>query len=338
MKNLIITLFAVFITSLILAQNSNIIIFTNVDDAKFIAKINGMAQNEKYESSININGVEPKPYKLFIQFESADVKTIDKTIDVAPYMEYTLEIKEKSDASQKAGKFGKTIARDLTFRDRDTSGVIDLYTLDVISMNPLRKPNADSYSTKNAETSGDTNTNLNTDENPDTKTSYTTTTNVSGNPNTSTANMNVNTGGANISLNVSGSTTGTYNESHTTTTTTTTGTTEADHYIMQGYSGTVGCPWPMQPNDFSAAKGSVASKSFEDSKLTVAKQVVNANCLFADQVREIMMLFSFEDSKLDFAKYSWHKTYDRGNYFKVNDAFEFESSIDELNNYILQNP
>jgi hypothetical protein len=81
-------------------------------------------------------------------------------------------------------------------------------------------------------------------------------------------------------------------------------------------------------------KKSVGSKTFEDSKLTVSKQVINNNCLLADQVREIMMLFTFEDSKLDFAKYAYGRTYDLGNYYKVNDAFTFESSIDDLNSYI----
>ena len=48
------------------------------------------------------------------------------------------------------------------------------------------------------------------------------------------------------------------------------------------------------------------------------------------------MLFSFEDSKLDFAKYCYGYTYDLGNYYMVNDAFDFESTIEELNNYINQ--
>ena len=45
-------------------------------------------------------------------------------------------------------------------------------------------------------------------------------------------------------------------------------------------------------------------------------------------------MFSFEDSKLDFAKYAYERTYDIDNYYKVNDAFTFESSVDELNEYI----
>ena len=68
--------------------------------------------------------------------------------------------------------------------------------------------------------------------------------------------------------------------------------------------------------------------------MTMAKQIINSNCLVASQVKEIMMIFDFEASKLDFAKYAYTRTYDIGNYYMVNDVFDFESSIDDLNAYI----
>ena len=49
---------------------------------------------------------------------------------------------------------------------------------------------------------------------------------------------------------------------------------------------------------------------------------------------DIMMAFDFEASKVEFAKFAYGHTYDVNNYYKVNDAFEFESSIDELNRSI----
>ena len=105
-------------------------------------------------------------------------------------------------------------------------------------------------------------------------------------------------------------------------------------YVMPGYNGPVGCPWPMSPQDFQDVKNSIASKTFDDSKLTIAKQVISSNCLLCSQVKEIMLLFTFENTRLDLAKYSYGYTYDIGNYYKLNDAFTFESSIDELNEYI----
>lgn len=91
---------------------------------------------------------------------------------------------------------------------------------------------------------------------------------------------------------------------------------------------------PMSPEDFASAKASISSKSFEDSKLTLAKQIAASNHLTSKQVKEIMQLFSFEDSKLDFAKYAYKYVYDPNNYYIVNDAFTFSSSIDELNEFI----
>ncbi len=142
--------------------------------------------------------------------------------------------------------------------------------------------------------------------------------------------VNVNMGGMGIDMNVNISET--YTETHTTTTTSSSG--GGDHYVMNGYNGAIGCDWPMDEAQFSDAQQSVSSKSFEDSKMTVAKQITGANCLTADQVKRMMMEFDFEDSKLEFAKFAYNKTYDIGNYYKLNDAFDFESSIDELNEYI----
>lgn len=107
-----------------------------------------------------------------------------------------------------------------------------------------------------------------------------------------------------------------------------------DHYQMPGYRGKVGCPWPMEKAEFESAKKSIGSKSFEDSRLTVAKQITSSNCLTCDQIKEVMGLFSFESTKLEFAKFAYDYAFDLNNYYKLNDAFTFESSISELNDYI----
>lgn len=105
-------------------------------------------------------------------------------------------------------------------------------------------------------------------------------------------------------------------------------------YQMPGYNGKIGCPWPMSEQDFTDAKRSISSKTFEDTKLTVAKQITSSNCLLCTQVKEIMGLFTFEDSKLQFAKYAYDYVYDLNNYYKLNDAFTFSSSVDELDTYV----
>lgn len=105
-------------------------------------------------------------------------------------------------------------------------------------------------------------------------------------------------------------------------------------YRMPGYTGPIGCSMPMSDAEFSDASRSVETKDFEDSKLTVAKQIGRDRCFTADQVKAIMAVFSFEDSKLEFAKYAYDRTHDIGNYYKINDAFTFESSVEELNKFL----
>jgi hypothetical protein len=103
---------------------------------------------------------------------------------------------------------------------------------------------------------------------------------------------------------------------------------------VPGYTGPVGCPYPMNSSNFQAAKQTIEKQTFENTKVQTAKQIVDANCLTADQVTELTKLFDFDNDRLDFAKYAYTHTYDKGNYFKVNNSFEFESSITALQEYI----
>ena len=68
--------------------------------------------------------------------------------------------------------------------------------------------------------------------------------------------------------------------------------------------------------------------------MTLAKQITKSNCLTAEQVKQLTMLFDFESGKLEYAKFAYAYCYDLGNYYKVNDAFDFESSIKELDEHI----
>jgi hypothetical protein len=90
----------------------------------------------------------------------------------------------------------------------------------------------------------------------------------------------------------------------------------------------------METGAFESAKASIKSKSFSDSKMTLAKQMTGTNCLSAAQIKEITTLFDFETDRLEYAKFAHSRCTDPQNYFLVNDAFQFESTIDELNKSI----
>lgn len=103
---------------------------------------------------------------------------------------------------------------------------------------------------------------------------------------------------------------------------------------LPGYNGPIGCDNPMNQQSFNAAKQSVKSKTFDDSKLTVAKQIIKSNCMLVSQVKEIVNLLTFENDKLELAKFAYKFTYDKGNYYQINDVFTFSSSVEELDEYI----
>ena len=295
------------------AQTSNAIFFTE-NGEQFNLVLNGILQNEKAETNVKLTGLNAPSYKVRILFT-------DKTLG---YTDYNLNFME--------------MGAEVTFNIRKNSK--GAYIVRYVSEVPLAQapPPASGqtvivYSATPAAATSTTTTRQST-------------TSTTGSPDNVSINMGVNVDehGGGVNMNVSGMN-GHVEGSSTTTTTTTysTTTTTNDHdapsqpatvVYVDGYNGKIGCPVPMSRADFDSFKGSLTSKSFEDSKMTMAKQVLNSNCLTSSQVREVMGLFTYEQTKLDFAKYAYGHTYDIGNYFKVNDAFGYESSIDELNDYI----
>jgi len=301
-----------------LSQNKYNAIFYSENAERFWVILNGVRQNEAAETNVKVTGLNAPNYRVKVIFQDNTIADIDKNL-ILP--EHSSEV---------------------TFRIKQTkkgSYVLRYYSEVPIPSQPAATPNQTMvvYSATPVYSN-------NPHEETITTTTTTTTTTSAGEPASSgeQINMNVNIGGVSMGINMDIDDGFETHESTTSTTMTTTSTTTTsasapaapDYYVMPGYSGPRGCPWPMSTNDYNAAKSTIASKTFEDSKLQIAQQIVGSNCLFADQVTEITRLFDFEDTKLEFAKFAYTRTYDQGNYFKVNNAFEFELTIEELNDYI----
>lgn len=85
---------------------------------------------------------------------------------------------------------------------------------------------------------------------------------------------------------------------------------------------------------FSMMIQQISSQPFEDNRLQVAQQVVMSNRVTSAQVTDIMRLFSFESSRLQFAKFAYSYVIDPNSFFMVNNAFTFSSSVDDLHRFI----
>jgi len=298
------------------AQTSNVILFTEYGE-RFQVVVNGILQNANPEPNVKIIGLIAPSYKARIIFQ-------DKTLGYLDFDLYLSQQGTESTYTIKKNKGGSYVVRFVSAVAADQAPPTPPSQA-VVVYSTIPQP-AESTTTIQQTT---------------------TTTTDGGGPNNYNMNINMDPNGGSINMNVPSGDGTMGTTSSTTTTTTTRSTTIVTNdpppplpapapqvVYVRGYNGVIGCPVPMSREDFESFRNTVSSKSFEDSKLTIAKQVLNNNCLTSSQVKETMGLFSFETTRLDFAKYAYSHTYDINNYYKVNDAFEFESSISELNNYI----
>jgi hypothetical protein len=318
------------------AQTSDLVFFTD-DGARFTLIIDGDVKNEKPASRVVATGIRTESPMVMVKFEDAAIPAIKKPGYFPLGMEYTVMVTTNKKGERVLRPTGEAALgtaadgerekpRPTEFTDdrttttpapvredvtMDVGGVQQTTTVTVVEENGTDMPSE--------------NVNI---------------------------NMGINGIGFNMNVKVDDGMTGGSTTTTTTTRTTTTTTTampqpaptkpvpapvkpaEPEVYRMPGYSGPIGCGWPMNATEFADARKSIESKSFEESKMTMAKQIGRDRCFTVEQVKGIMDTFSFEDTKLDFAKFAYDRTYDIGNYFKVNDAFTFESSMDDLNTFI----
>lgn len=90
----------------------------------------------------------------------------------------------------------------------------------------------------------------------------------------------------------------------------------------------------MSARDFDLVKEQIRKEWYESSRLISVKTIVDKNNFTAQQVKEMMLLFTFENNRLEVAKYAYRGTVDQRNYYQLNDAFTFSSSRDDLARFI----
>ncbi len=81
----------------------------------------------------------------------------------------------------------------------------------------------------------------------------------------------------------------------------------------------------------------VKSKSFDDDKIERLKEAFEYDNLKTDQVVELMKLFSFDDKRLETAKFCYKKTVDKENFYKTYDQFSFPSYKTQMKDWVSKN-
>jgi hypothetical protein len=299
---------------------SSLTIFSE-DGYRFYLILNGQKQNNVAMTNVRIDGLAQPQYAVKILFEDPSKPEISKNIPVVDpgtndFADVTYKIKTNKDGELKMRYFSATPVVP------NYVPPADVYVMHYGQPAPPPPPGMGGTTV--------------------TQTTVTQTTGATG---MGGANISVGggMGGVNMNINISDPVLG---GGTTTTTRTTTTTTSTD----MGYSNGGGyndnpppppppsrgnnCRFAMDASSFRSAKETVSKASFDETKLSTAKTILTSNCMSTDQVIAICNLFSFEASKLDFAKYAYERCTDRGNYFKVGNIFSFDASRTELNEYI----
>ncbi len=92
----------------------------------------------------------------------------------------------------------------------------------------------------------------------------------------------------------------------------------------------------LSQGEFNRILRAIDNACFDSDMLQVAKQATRNQLMTSDQVRIIMKKFSFESSRLEYAKFGFSRVVDPNNYYVVNESFCFSSSIRELDNWLCQ--
>lgn len=338
-------LLAVFcLSSTLYAANNNLIIFSQ-DGNKFSVVLNGQQQNSMPETNVKITGLNAPNYKVKIIFANGAVPSFDQTVYLMEggsevsnkEFTYSLELKKSGEWKLKPNSIADVPQTTVAVPDQSVyvynpSGyATPSQTTTTVSTTTAtgQTTGGTVIITDPSRTAGTTQQTTTTTTNGVGTTQQTTTTTTTGSPNTAGVGMNVGGVGMNVVIydNMGGTTT---QQTTTTTTTTTSGTVQQPQPEVQDDK----CQWAMGATDFANAKASVEKQSFEDQKLKIAKQILTTNCMSSAQVKQIMALFSFEETKLDWAKFAYGKTTDPQNYYQLNDGFTYPSSVDALNEYI----
>lgn len=328
MKQIFTFLAFLTLSTIVTAQNADAVVFSENGD-KFTLILNGEKQNQTPLTNVKVKGLTGEFYQARIDFEDVSLPDFtNKNFVVHNGYEVTYVIK--------TNKKGEYVLR--------FQGEVEL------GGSAAEAPKQASPSTQVVdyaieEEAPATKATVTTTTAP-AKVTTTTTTTTTAKPNGEKVNVNMNVGGVNmgINMNVEGMDSDMVVEETTTTTVKTTSTsTNTSTQVAQPAprqeivvveKEAAGCSRPMDAASFDSAKSSINSKGFDDTKLSTAKNAVKANCMSTAQIKQVMGLFGFEETKLAFAKYAYDYCTDKNNYYTVGDVFSFSSSADELNEFL----
>lgn len=91
------------------------------------------------------------------------------------------------------------------------------------------------------------------------------------------------------------------------------------------------CDENIARKDFNELKEKIKAKVSDLSMLKYAKELTAKHCLSTKQIRAVMVLFSIEKHRLEYAIFAWPLSYNPDQYDQIYKGFLNSSSISKFN-------
>lgn len=111
-------------------------------------------------------------------------------------------------------------------------------------------------------------------------------------------------------------------------------TTKSAAYDMKGYSGKLGCPWPMGSKEFNRKINDVKNRQIDQVRMSIVKETVLNKCVTMEQFAAFLELFDKDPDKVKLAKFSISYLHDRENYEQLSGAFKNQNNMDKVRQYV----
>ena len=331
MNKLLLFIVGLFLTTTsTFSQHSIFSIFSD-EGEKFFLYVDGEKINDFAKSRVANIKQTSEITNLKVEFEDMGIPAVKKNLQQKDfdgnYQKTTLILKR-----DRKGKFKIRINSFEVYKPEESANETIHYE-PVSETNPSTEVVSSSNSNTNEGVTISMNVNESNNDNPEISVNTTdpeSNENITVSMNIDTSDsdnstLSINTANTESSENISFS----MNISESTVNTETT-STNIETTTKESTPKTEGCTKTVSAYELGRIKSTIKSKTFEDTKLTIAKDIVKSKCLSSTQIRDITKMFDFEDTRLEFAIYGYKFVLDKENYYEVYNAFEYELTIEDL--------
>lgn len=94
----------------------------------------------------------------------------------------------------------------------------------------------------------------------------------------------------------------------------------------------------LSPQDVDGLVAAMHRQSFDKDRLPMARLALSETAIQAQDLARLMKELSFEDSRMELAKYGAARVTDRQNLYRISEGFSFSGSAREFQEYLAQQP